>query len=51
MHDRKTMDNIMLVQEALNFSTKVKGKGMVIKLDMDNAFDCVRHVFIFQVLE
>jgi hypothetical protein len=24
---------------------------MVVKLDMDNAFDCVHHSFLFQVME
>jgi hypothetical protein len=51
MHDRKIMDNIVFVQEVVHSSFKVKGKGMVIKLDMANAFDRVRHVFLFQVLE
>jgi hypothetical protein len=41
------MDNIVLVQEAIHTSVKTKGKGMVIKLDMANAFDHVRHEFLF----
>jgi hypothetical protein len=41
----------VLVREALHFSVKEKGKGMVIKLDMANSFDRVMHVFIFRVLE
>jgi hypothetical protein len=51
MHDQKIMDNIVLVQEAIHSSVRAKGKGMVVKLDMANAFDRVRHEFLFQVME
>jgi hypothetical protein len=51
IHDRQIMDNIVLVPEAIHSSVKPKCKGMVIKLDMANAFDCVRHEFLFQVME
>jgi hypothetical protein len=44
------LDNILLVQEAIHSSKARKEKGMVIKLDMANAFDRVRHNFIFVVL-
>jgi hypothetical protein len=37
-----------LVQEAIHSNVKAKGKGMVIKLDMANAFDRVRHGFFFR---
>jgi hypothetical protein len=37
------VDNITLVQEALHSSNQRKGKGMIIKLDLANAFDRVRH--------
>jgi len=47
MQDMQIMDNIVLVQEAIHSSIKAKGKGMVIKLDMANVFDHVRHVFVF----
>jgi hypothetical protein len=45
------VDNIVLVQEAIHSSVQAKGKGMVVKLDMANAFDHVRHGFLFQVME
>lgn len=41
MQDMQIMDNIVLVQEAIHSSVKAKGKCMVIKLDMANAFDRV----------
>jgi len=44
------MDNIMLVQEFIHSSRGRHEKGMVIKLDMTNAFDKVRHSFLFAVL-
>jgi hypothetical protein len=47
MHDRQIIDNIVLVQEAIHSNYSSKEKGMVIKLDMANAFDHVRHSFIF----
>lgn len=47
MQERQTMDNIVLVQEVIHTSFKTKGKGMVIKLDMANAFDGVKHDFLF----
>ena len=39
------MDNVILVQEALHSSKLRKEKGMLIKLDMANAFDQVKHLF------
>ena len=47
---RQIFDNIILVQEAIHSSVKRKEKGMVIKLDLANAFDRVRHEFLFQVM-
>ena len=47
MHDRKIMDNIVLVQKEIHSSFKYKGKGMNIKSDMANSFDRVRHDFLF----
>lgn len=44
------LDNILLVQEAIHSSKAQKEKGMVIKLDIANAFDRVRHSFVFVVL-
>lgn len=46
MQNRQIMDNIMLMQEAIHSSKENKEKGMVIKLDMANAFDRVGHFFI-----
>jgi len=51
MQDKQIMNNIVLVQEVIHSSIKVKGKGMVIKFDMANSFDIVQHVFLFKVLE
>ena len=48
---RKILDNIILVQEAIHSSYQRKEKGMVIKLDLANAFDRVRHDFLFAVME
>jgi hypothetical protein len=44
------VDNTLLVQETI-YSRKGKGeKGMVIKIDIENSFDRVRHKFFFAVL-
>ena len=51
MSNRKIMDNIILVEEALHCNNVVEEKGMVIKLDMANAFDQVRHAFLFKVMD
>jgi len=48
---RHIMDNIILVQEALHSSIQCKDKGMIIKLDLENYFDRVRHKFLFRVME
>jgi hypothetical protein len=50
MHDRQIIDNIALVHEAIHSSMTIKDKGMVVKLDMENAFDCTKHSFLFKVL-
>jgi hypothetical protein len=44
---RHIMDNIILVQEALHSSIRQKDKGMIVKLDLANAFNRVRHDFLF----
>jgi hypothetical protein len=46
---RNIGDNIILVQEAIHSSQSQKEKGMVIKLDLANAFDRVRHNFLFRL--
>eukprot|EP00253_Pinus_taeda_P034628 PITA_34628 len=48
---RKILDNIVLVQEAVHSSGQRKEKGMVIKLDLANTFDRVRHDFLFAVMK
>jgi hypothetical protein len=47
---RQILDNIILVQEAIHTSCKKREKGMVVKLDLANAFDRVRHDFLFTVM-
>jgi hypothetical protein len=47
---RQILDNIILVQEAIHTSCKKKEKGIVVKMDLANAFDRVRHDFLFAVM-
>ena len=47
---RQILDNIILVQEAIHTSYKKKEKGMVVKLDLANSFDRVRHDFLFAAM-
>ena len=47
---RHILDNVRQVQEAMHSSFLRKEKGMLIKLDMANAFDRVKHSFLFSVL-
>ena len=47
---RKIWDNIILVQEVIHSSLKDGDKGMVVKLDLANAFDRVSHPFLFSVM-
>lgn len=44
------MDNFILVQEAIHSSLTRKEKGMVVRLDLESAFDRVRHRFMLDVL-
>jgi hypothetical protein len=44
------IDNIILVQEAIHSSRGQGYQGMLIKIDMANDFDRVRHSFLFAVL-
>ena len=46
VNGRKIQDNIILVQEAIHSSQKNGDKGMVVKLDLANAFDRVSHPFL-----
>ena len=48
---RKIWENIILVQEAIHSSLKHGDKGMVVKIDLANAFDRVSHPFLFQVMQ
>jgi len=43
-------DNILLVQEAIHSSCQRREKGMIVKLDLANAFDRVLHSFLFVVM-
>lgn len=47
---RQIVDNIILVQEDIHSSLQQKEKGMVVKLDLANAFDQVCHKFLFEVM-
>ena len=47
---RKIWDNVILVQEAIHSSMKNGDKGMVVKLNLANAFDRFSHPFLFQVM-
>ena len=48
---RKIWDNVILVQEAIHSSMQNGDKGMVVKLDLANAFDRVNHNFLCQVMQ
>ena len=47
---RHILDNVIQVQEAMHSSFLRKEKGMLIKLDMANAFDKVKHSLLFSFL-
>jgi len=47
---RHLIDNVIQVQEALHSSHIRKEKGMLIKLDMSNAFDWFKLSFIYKIL-
>ena len=47
---RHLVDNVIQVQESLHSSFQRKEKGMIIKLDIKNAFDRVKLTFLYQVL-
>eukprot|EP00253_Pinus_taeda_P010882 PITA_10882 len=48
---RHITDNVILIQEAIHSSISRKERGMIIKLDMANAFDLVNHSFLQAVLK
>lgn len=47
---RQIVDNYTLVQEAIHSSLHQKEQGMVIKLNLANAFDRVNHRFLWNVM-
>ena len=47
---RQIVVNFILVQEAIHSSSSRNEKCMVVKLDLANAFDRVRHNFLLKVL-
>lgn len=49
--NRKIVDNIILVQEAIHTSLTNNEKGFVLKMDMENAFDRVNLSFLADVLK
>eukprot|EP00253_Pinus_taeda_P008183 PITA_08183 len=51
MANRQISDSILLVQEAIHSSHTRNEKGFILKLDLANAFDMVRHSFLFAVLQ
>lgn len=51
MQNRHILDNVIVVQEAVHSRNLNKEKGMVIKLDMENAFDMLRHSFLLLIME
>jgi len=50
MEGKYIMDNFIQVQETIHSSKQQGEKGMLIKLDMANAFDRVNHLFLCKVL-
>jgi hypothetical protein len=48
---RQIWDNLILVQEAIQSSFTNNEKGMIIEIDMANAFDRFKHKFLNVVLE
>ena len=51
MPNRQILDNIMIVQEALHSSVSRKEQGIIVKLDMENAFDIFNLSFISTVFK
>jgi hypothetical protein len=47
---RHILDNVIQVQEAMHSSHQQQEQGMLIKLDMENAFDRVNLSFLYKVL-
>ena len=51
INGRHISDNVILVQEMIHSSKARKEKGMIIKVDMSNVFNVVKHSFLYRVLE
>jgi hypothetical protein len=51
MEKYQIIDNIILIREVMHSSETKKGKRMILKLDMANAFDRVNHRFLMVVLK
>jgi len=49
--NKKIIDNIMLIQEAIHSNMSRNEKTFILKLDMANAFNCVNHSFLTLVLQ
>jgi len=49
--NKQISDSIVLVQEAIHSSHSRKEKGFILKLDLANVFDRVRHSFLIIVLK
>ena len=47
---RNIWDNIILVQEAIHSCLRNRVRGMVVKIDIADAFDRVRHAFLLHVV-
>ena len=48
---RRIWDNIILVKDAIHFILKNGKKGMVVNIELANAFDRVSHPFLLNVME
>jgi len=51
MENRQILDSILLVQEAIHSSHSRNEKGFILKLDLENVFDRVKHSFLFAALQ
>eukprot|EP00253_Pinus_taeda_P019011 PITA_19011 len=49
--NRQIIDNVILIQEAIHSSYNRGERGMIIRLDMANAFDRVDHSFLTETLK
>jgi len=49
--NKKIIDNIIIVQEVVHSSMIRQERGIIIKLDMANAFDRVSHPYLMDVLQ